>query len=306
MRRINPFLTIAAAIAGLGLPAAAARAQLPQAEPVPGGVAVIAIASAAEPAPQAWFDGRRVLVFRDEDAWHAVVGLPLALRPGAHQISAGESQEAARAVRFDVRAKHYEPQHLTLANRRLVDPGPGDLRRIARDQEILARAFTTWTDRIPDSLSFDLPAAGRFSGAFGLQRFFNNQPRQPHSGLDLAAPEGTPINAPAAGVVMETGDYFFNGLTVILDHGQGLVSMYNHMSRIEVAKGMRVARGQLLGEIGKTGRVTGPHLHWTVSLNNARVDPTIFLPAAVRANFLSGALPATPGVPHVTNDQEDR
>jgi murein DD-endopeptidase MepM/ murein hydrolase activator NlpD len=112
---------------------------------------------------------------------------------------------------------------------------------------------------------------------FGLRRYFNDQPRQPHSGIDIAGPVGTPVTAPFAGIVANTGDYFFNGKTVFIDHGQGLISMFNHLSRITVKSGARVAAGEKIGEIGMTGRVTGPHLHWTVSLNNSRVDPMLFL-----------------------------
>jgi len=112
-----------------------------------------------------------------------------------------------------------------------------------------------------------------------LQRYFNGEARQPHSGIDIAAPLGTPVTAPAAGTVVETGDFFFNGNTVLLDHGQGLITMFNHLNRVAVTTGTRVERGQLLGEIGMTGRVTGAHLHWTVSLNNARVDPLLLLDA---------------------------
>jgi len=143
------------------------------------------------------------------------------------------------------------------------------------------RAFSTFSDFESDGLDFDLPSMGRVSGGFGSRRYFNNEPRLPHSGLDIAAPEGTPIRAPAAGRVLETGDFFFNGFTVVLDHGQGVVTMYNHLSKIDVAKGERVARGERIGAVGKTGRVTGPHLHWSVSLNNARVDPALFLSGEV-------------------------
>jgi murein DD-endopeptidase MepM/ murein hydrolase activator NlpD len=208
-------------------------------------------------------------------------------------------EKAERTIPFRVGAREYDKQYVTLANRRQVDPEPDDLRRIAREQERLVRAFSTFSDFESDGLAFDLPSAGRISGGFGSRRFFNNEPRQPHSGLDIAAPEGTPINAPAAGRVLETGDFFFNGLSVVLDHGQGVVTMYNHLSKIDVVKGARVARGQRIGLVGRTGRVTGPHLHWSVSLNNARVDPALFLSSEVRKQeapgLVSTALGGVPG-----------
>ena len=283
--------------AGLALTAAvsAARGDLPLAAPVPGGVAIVCVGRAPGPAPQVVFDGQRVLVARVGDVWQAVVGLPLALRPGAHVLSVVDSERSGRGIPFKVGRRDYETQHLTLANRRQVEPEPEDLRRIAREQESLVRAFSTFSDSVLDTLAFDLPSEGRVSGGFGLRRFFNDEPRQPHSGLDIAAPEGTPIAAPAAGTVIEIGDYFFNGLTVVLDHGQGLVTMYNHLSRIDVAKGARVARGERIGAVGQTGRVTGPHLHWSVSLNNARVDPALFLSSDVRKQDAPGLRPAALG-----------
>jgi len=289
-----PYLyTLAVVASGFAL-AAAARAEengLPLAAPVPGGVAVVCVGRAPDPAPRVVFDGQRVRVARVGDAWHAVVGLPLALKPGAHELSVLGGEKSARTVRFDVRPHDYEAQRVTLADRRQVEPGPADRLRIARDQESIGRAFSTFSDSALDGFDLGLPSAGRVSGSFGLRRFFNNEPRQPHSGVDIAAPPGTPIAAPAAGTVLETGDYFFNGLTVLLDHGQGLVTMYNHLSRIDVAKGARVARGERIGAVGSTGRVTGPHLHWSVSLNNARVDPALFLSREVRDQVMS-SLPA--------------
>ena len=278
-------------LTALLLTSLSALAQLPDAEPVPGGIAIIALGPDTVPAPLVRFNGQRVLTVRHAGAWRAVVGLPLALKPGRHRL-----EVADHSVPFDVGSKRYETQYLTITNKRQVEPTAEDLTRIARDSEAINRAFATWSEPLADGLRFDLPAAGRFSSAFGLRRFFNNQPRQPHSGLDIAAPEGTPITAPAAGTVVETGDYFFNGNTVFIDHGQGLVTMYNHLSRIDVTPGMSVARGQVIGAIGKTGRVTGAHLHWTVSLNNARVDPMLLLSVPARAQGVRPT-PTSPNPP---------
>ena len=248
-------------------------ADLPQVNPVPGGIAIVPLVVEGNAIPHVKFDGERTLVVRYADRWQAIVGLPLTLAPGEHRVEL----EGATAVAFTVLPKEYAAQHITLKDKLMVEPGPKELKRIAREQKIIQRAFHAWTETPEPPLRFDLPARGRLSGPFGLRRFFNNQPRQPHSGLDIAAPAGTPIVAPAAGVVVETGNYFFNGNTVFIDHGQGLVTMYNHLNRISVKKGQRVERGRKIGEIGSTGRVTGPHLHWAVSLNNARVDPMLLL-----------------------------
>ncbi|MFT6624573.1 MAG: murein DD-endopeptidase MepM/ murein hydrolase activator NlpD, partial [Cycloclasticus sp.] len=126
-------------------------------------------------------------------------------------------------------------------------------------------------------LNFILPANGRLSSPFGLKRFFNQQARNPHSGLDIAAAKGSPIFAPAGGTVIDTGHYFFNGNTVLIDHGQGLISGYFHLNKMLVSIGDEVEQGQQIAEIGATGRVTGPHLHWNVYLNNTKVDPAFFI-----------------------------
>jgi murein DD-endopeptidase MepM/ murein hydrolase activator NlpD len=267
-------------LAALALPLAAA-AGLPQPNPVPGGIAIIAVVQDSAPAPLVRFQQQRVLVVPANGMWQAVVGLPLSLEPGEQRLDISD-RGAARTLAFQVLPKQYETQYLTLANKRQVDPSAEDLKRIAREQALSNQAFAAWSEVLADDLRFDLPARGRFSSTFGLRRFFNNQARQPHSGLDIAAPEGAPVTAPAAGVVIETGNYFFNGSTLFIDHGQGLISMYNHLSRIDVKKGTHVTRGQRIGAVGKTGRVTGAHLHWTVSLNNARVDPMLFLPPAAQ------------------------
>ena len=287
MRGLRIVVVLAAAPALAGF-ASAEQADLPFTAPVPGGIAIVCVGRTPAAAPEVTFEGQRVLVARVGDAWQAVVGLPLALKPGAHRLAVAQGEKPERTIPFRVGSRDYDKQYVTLANRRQVDPEPDDLRRIAREQERLARAFSTYSDFESDGLAFDLPSEGRVSGGFGSRRYFNNEPRLPHSGLDIAAPEGTPIAAPAAGRVIETGDFFFNGLSVVLDHGQGVVTMYNHLSRIDVVKGLRVARGEKIGAVGKTGRVTGPHLHWSVSLNNARVDPALFLSSEARKQVAGG------------------
>ncbi|MCW8972726.1 MAG: M23 family metallopeptidase, partial [Gammaproteobacteria bacterium] len=164
-----------------------------------------------------------------------------------------------------------------LKNKRQVDPYADDLKRIRREQARSRKAFASWDAARTAELDFLLPVSGRLSGTFGKKRFFNGQPRRPHSGLDIAAPTGTPVKAPTAGKVIETGNYFFNGNTVFIDHGEGLVTMFCHLDSIDVKVGQAVNRGDVVARVGATGRVTGPHLHWTVSMNNTRVDPGLFL-----------------------------
>jgi peptidase M23-like protein len=284
--RAVPVLALA-----LGAAPSFADSGLPLSAPVPGGVAVVCLGRASAPEPRAAFDGRRVLVTRVGDTWRAVVGLPLALRPGEHALEVDDG-DGGRSLRFQVVPHKYGEQHVKLRDRRMVEPPKAVLARIAREQQELLKAFSTWSEPAVAELQLDLPAPGRVSGGFGVARFFNEQPRAPHSGLDIAAPAGTPVLAPAAGTVIDTGEYYFNGRTVILDHGEGLITMYNHLDRIDVAKGARVARGDALGTVGRTGRVTAAHLHWTVSLNNARVDPALFLAGEVREQVLPAYVPA--------------
>ncbi|OGI41425.1 MAG: hypothetical protein A2140_07725, partial [Candidatus Muproteobacteria bacterium RBG_16_62_13] len=264
-------------LTGWLLTAAHALAQeLPREERVPGGVAIVTLAASSAPRPQASFLAERIMIVPHDGHWKAVVGLPLSTKPGTHRLQVREG-ELARELDINVQIKAYPAQHIRLTSRRMVDLSTEDLTRHQRDRVIINRAFSQWRDGLDPVLRLTKPAAGPLSSRFGLRRYFNDQPRAPHSGLDIAAPAGTPIHAPADGVVVATGDFFFNGKTVFLEHGQGLISMFNHLDRIDVREGQQLTRGDLIGTIGRTGRTTGPHLHWTVALNRTPVNPELFL-----------------------------
>lgn len=241
-------------------------------KPVPGGVAVIDIGNDPS-APKARYDGKPVLVVREDDQrWIAIVGIPLTVKAGQQSLDVNGQTHS-----FRVAPRTYREQHITLKNQRQVNPNPDDLKRIERELDEQTRAYRQFSQRQPSNLLFDKPVNGPLSSPFGLRRFFNGEERNPHSGLDFAAKAGTPIKAPAAGTVILTGNYFFNGNTVFVDHGQGLISMFCHLSQIDVKVGDELSRGAVLGKVGSTGRATGPHLHWNVSLNDARIDPSIFI-----------------------------
>jgi murein DD-endopeptidase MepM/ murein hydrolase activator NlpD len=249
---------------------------LPVASSVPGGVAMIPIASAKSAAPRATFRGKRVLVARDGGQWVALVGLPLSLKPGQYDLAV---QHTAKPVvkKFRVTDKKYPEQHVTIKDPRKVEPNPEDMDRINNEQPRIDAAKNAWREMADVDLNLQLPADGPLSSRFGSRRIFNGQPRNPHSGLDIAIPTGTPVLSAASGKVIDTGDYFFNGNTVFVDHGQGLVTMYCHLSEISVNIGDSVTRGQQIALSGMTGRVSGPHLHWSVIMNGTMVEPEVFI-----------------------------
>ncbi|KPX03385.1 M23 family metallopeptidase [Pseudomonas syringae] len=243
-------------------------------KPVPGGVAVVDLGTGAQ-APTATYQGKPVLVVKEQGTrWLAIVGIPLTVKPGTQQVTSG-----GRTLNFTVGSKKYPEQHITLKNKRQVNPNPEDNKRIEGELAEQLRAYRSFSPGTPSNLILDKPVNGPLSSRFGVRRFFNGEERNPHSGLDFAVPAGTPIKSPAAGKVILTGNYFFNGNTVFVDHGQGFISMFCHMSKIDVKVGDPVTRGGVVGKVGATGRATGPHMHWNVSLNDARVDPAIFIGA---------------------------
>lgn len=250
---------------------------------VPGGVAVLSLGAHTQK-PHALFNDAPVLVISDDQQnWWAVVGLSLDTAVGEQQLQVKVQVQAAGAERtielvpFEVKPKTYRSQHIRLKDKAMVSPDPQTLVRIREEINIQRAGYEIFSEAVPSNLLFDAPVPGRLSSPFGLRRYFNGEPRNPHSGLDIAAPTGTPVKAPADGRVLLIGNFYFNGQTLFIDHGQGVISMFCHLSEIAYLPGDPVKRGQVVGKVGSTGRSTGPHLHWNVSLNNARVDPALFL-----------------------------
>ena len=256
-------------------PALASDYVLPHESAVPGGVKVLRLDVHSVSMPYVDVDGHRALVVQDGSSWVAIIGIPLSAALAPRQVIV-RSADARQEIQYSIGDKQYASQSLKVAPGQ-VNLSKADLERVNKEKSIIEHAMSRWTDEQPETLHMPQPIPGVRSSSFGMRRIFNGESRNPHSGMDIAAPVGTPVRAPLAGTVIDTGDYFFNGNTVFVDHGRGMISMYCHLSAIDVKPGQRVAAGTTLGKVGMTGRVTGPHLHWGLSLNRAWVDPELFV-----------------------------
>jgi len=261
------------------LPVMLHAASLPRNEPYPGGVAVIPLPVQGKASPRVRMGEKRIMVVSQGGQWFAVAGIGLDATPGENIIELQAGAAAPQQLKFTLQPKEYATQSLTIQNPELVNPTPAELRRIEREQLHLEKVLSHWRNTSHPGIAFVWPAQGPETSGFGLRRVLNGEPRSPHSGIDIGAPMGTPLRAPADGVVADVGRYYYCGKTLTIDLGQGLFSVYCHMSKIRVHPGQRVKQGQIVGAIGATGRTTGPNLHWTVRLNGAAVDPHAFLGA---------------------------
>jgi murein DD-endopeptidase MepM/ murein hydrolase activator NlpD len=249
---------------------------LPRPASVPGGVAIVNLGPEPSP-PLARFNGERVLVAGDASGWFAVVGIPLDAKVGAAlPLTVERGAREPETIALEIGRKRYATQHLSVKPEQ-VELSPADLARHEQERAHLRGVLRTFSESAPDSLLLLQPCEGPRSDSFGKRRFFNRQPRNPHNGLDIAAPDGTPVVAAGTGNVLDVGDYFFSGKTLILDHGRGFLTLYAHLSAIDAMTGDRVAAGKRIASVGATGRVTGSHLHFSVYLNATAVDPELFI-----------------------------
>lgn len=265
---MKKYLLLALALYSSGVTA------LPRENPVPGGIVQIGIAPLNVKRPIVQYEGQRVTVVPANGQWTALVGVPLKAQTGKHDLKTSHGG----TVSFYIQNKHYKTQRLTIRDKNKVNPNEQSMQRILREMDIQKELKTRFTE-VEADLNFIKPVPGRDTGRFGLKRFINNQPRNPHSGMDIAAAKGTPVKSSASGRIIHTGDFFFSGNVVYVDHGSGVISMYAHLSEILVKPGDVVKQGQTIGKVGSTGRATGPHLHWSVYLNGEAVDPALFLSA---------------------------
>jgi murein DD-endopeptidase MepM/ murein hydrolase activator NlpD len=189
---------------------------------------------------------------------------------------AGGKEESRR---LSIAQRTYDIQRIDGLPQEKVEPSPEDLKRIAAEQARLGAARARYSDQPHAFEGFDWPAIGPISGVYGSQRILNGQPRRPHFGVDVAAPVGTPLQAPAGGIVsLADADLFFTGGTVMIDHGHGLSSIFAHMQSVSAKEGDKLAKGDIAGRLGATGRVTGPHLHWGMYLFDTPLDPQLLVP----------------------------
>lgn len=266
MRNLRTLLLLSIGIFG----AQQTFATLPQDSRRAGGIAVIPLSNEIKTMT---YQGQNVLITEEDQQRYAIFGIPLATAIGTLKLDTN-----TKPILIEIKPHKYAEQRLTVKNQDHVNPNTEQLARYQREAEEQNQIYRSFTPAQSVGFpEFIVPTKGKFSNSFGRKRFFNGEERAPHSGLDIPAPVGQKIVAPASGTVQQIGDYFFNGKTVLIDHGQGLISMFCHLSRIDVVNGQQIKQGETLGLVGNTGRVTGAHLHWGMSLNDARVDPQLFL-----------------------------
>lgn len=246
-----------------------------QAREIAPGEPIRVVVTGTAVAPAGTFRGAPVAFSRGEEAWVGWAVVPLDAKAGPASVEVRAGDETARTD-LRIAAKKFPEQRLKV-DEKYVSPSKAQQERIERERKRLEAIYASRTDAPPPAGPFVRPVPGEPTSAFGLRRFFNDQPRAPHAGLDLKAATGTPVRSSGPGVVALADDLYFAGKTVIVDHGAGLFTIYAHLSRVDVRHGETVAAGRVVGLSGATGRVTGPHLHWGARVGDAIFDPRALL-----------------------------
>ncbi len=250
-------------------------------EPVVGGMAAVVMEAKDGVVPVEVRMGRRRFPLERTGGgrWFSLLGFPLGSSAGLRLVSVVYQEGGRREiypVKVEVRAKEYPAEYIQVPER-MVEFDKATLRRVLADQRAIAKVCQRVSGRRYWRAPFIMPVRSKIKSPFGLRRFFNGKPRSPHSGVDLRAPLGTPVRAANSGVVVLVRRCYLSGNTVVIDHGEGLFTLYAHLARVRVHMGELVERGQVIGLAGKSGRATGPHLHWGVSLYGHRLDPLALL-----------------------------
>jgi len=237
--------------------------------PGPGDIMIVTVRGMNGPV-EGTFNGRKIYFNPSQSSFRAVIGVDLFTEPGSYplDISATGSTEHRTVV---VQKKEYPAQHLTLP-KGMVELSPENEARVERELKLTNSIWPNETGRVWDG-GFMNPREGKIVTLFGVRRFMNKIPKNPHTGVDVEAEEGDPVHAPNNGVVTLVDDLYYSGNSVVLDHGQGIFTMFFHLSKVLVTPGQQVKKGDVIALVGSTGRSTGAHLHWGVRMQGARVDP---------------------------------
>jgi murein DD-endopeptidase MepM/ murein hydrolase activator NlpD len=250
----------------------------------PGSVILLTITGESPlPAVRARAFGRELSPFPiDNRTWQVLVGIDLDVKPGSYPVEVDAADPGTRTTHLlTVKTRRFPTRTLTV-DPDLVNPPPQEMPRIAREAERLRRLWDAPAGARIWEGPFIRPVPDAANSSFGTRSIYNGQPRSPHGGTDFLSGTGRAIKAPNAGRVVIAESLYFTGGTVVLDHGVGILSLFAHLSTIGVREGDLVKTGDVIGEVGATGRVTGPHLHWAVRVGGARVDPLLLLSALDR------------------------
>lgn len=248
-----------------------------------GDVALIRLRSDQSIRSAYYIQNNRIVYFYYDNATYtycAFLGIDLEEKTGQKavpvKITFKNGFTTTKIIDFTIRAKDFPAEHITVPESQ-VTLNQQDNARYEREKKIINAVLQNPSDKSLRNNSFIKPLPVNIDTPFGVRRFFNNKPKNPHSGVDFKSPAGTQVVASNDGCVVLIGNYFFSGNSVFIDHGSGIITMYFHLASIAVRVGDNVTKGQVIGRVGSTGRATGPHLHWAMRINNQRVDPMSLL-----------------------------